>query len=121
MRAGAANPAERAVAAAGAHIGYDTGFCWLRVRFLETISSRGPSDFQEISGKAVLCSMPQLKKWCVEYVILAGSSLFTLSGRQSRYESGLVSSWRRTERDFFNDLDDFAPEIANFARPQGHL
>ena len=69
----------------------------------------------------MLLFLSRLKKSGIEYVILAGSSLFTLSGRQSRYESGLVSSWRRTERDFFNDLDDFAPEIANFARPQGHL
>ena len=86
-------------------------FRWLRVKFLETNSSPRPSHF----------SFPQLKKSGIEYVILAGSSLFTLSGAQSRYESGLVSSWRRAARNFFDDLDFFAFEIAKFARPQGHL
>ena len=94
-------------------------FRWLRVKFLETGSSPRPSYFREISGKAVLCSMPQLKKWCVEYVILAGSLLFSLSGAQSRYGPGLASAWRRTMRDFFNDFDFFAPEIANFCSPAG--
>ena len=69
----------------------------------------------------MLLFLSGLKKSGIEYVILAGSSLFTLSGGQSRYGSGLVSSWRRTERDFFKDLDCFAPQIANFARPQGYL
>ena len=65
--------------------------------------------------------LSRLKKSGIEYVILAGSSLFTLRGVESQCESGLVSSWRRTECNFSKDLDCFAPEIANFARPQGHL
>ena len=81
-------------------LGYDVGFCWLRVKFLETVSSARPSDFREISRKAVLFFLPRLKKSGIEYVILAKSSLLTLSGAQSRYGSGLVSYWRRTARDF---------------------
>ena len=69
----------------------------------------------------MLLFLSRFKKSGIEYVILAGSSLLTLSGAQSRYGSGLVSSWRRAAREFFNDLDFFAPEIAKFARPQGHL
>ena len=69
----------------------------------------------------MLFFLPRLKKSGIEYIILAGYSLLTLSGAQSRYGSGLVSSWRRAARDFFNDLDFCAPEIAKFARPQGHL
>ena len=103
------------------NFGSGLSFCWLRVRFLETISAPRPPDNREISGKAVLPFLSRLKQSGIGYVILAGSSLFTLSGAQSRYGSGLVSSWRRAARNFFNDLDFFAPEIAKFARPQGHL
>ena len=102
-------------------VGYGAEFCWLRVKYLETISSSRPSNNREISRKAVLLFLSRFKKSGIEYVILAGSSLLTLSGAQSRYGSGLVSSWRRAARDFFNDLGFFAPEIAKFARPQGHL
>ena len=38
--------------------GPDTGFCWVRVRFLETSSSPRPSDFREISGKSVIFFSP---------------------------------------------------------------
>ena len=81
------------------HVGPDVGFCWLRVKFLETVSSARPSDFREISRKPVLFFVPRLKKSGIEYVILAKSSLLTLSGAQSRYGSGLVSYWRCTARD----------------------
>ena len=55
----------------------------------------------------------------IEYVILAGSSLFSWSGAQSRYGSGLASCWRHKEHDYFNDFDFFAPEIAIFLWPAG--
>ena len=49
----------------------------------------------------MLLFLSRLKKPGIEYVILAGSSLFTLSGvNQSQYDSGLGSSWRRTARHF---------------------
>ena len=67
----------------------------------------------------MLSSLPRLKKLGIEYVILAGSSLFTLSGGQSRRGSGLASSWWRTAGHFFNDFDFFALEIANFRSPAG--
>ena len=60
---------------------------------------------------------PRLKMSGIEYVlyvVLAGSSLFTWSGAQSRYGSGLASCWRHKEHDYFNDFDFFAPEIAIF-------
>ena len=80
------------VGAAGQGLGYGAEFCWLRVKYLETISSSRPSNNREISRKAVLLFLSRFKKSGIEYVILAGSSLLTLSGAQSRYGSGLVSS-----------------------------
>ena len=65
--------------------GYGAEFCWLRVKYLETISSSRPSNNREISRKAVLLYLSRFKKSGIEYVILAGSSLLTLSGAQSRY------------------------------------
>ena len=70
----------------------------------------------------MLLFLSRRKKSGIEYVILAERLHYsTLSGAQSRYGSGLVSSRRRAARVFFNDLDRFAPEIAKFARSQGHL
>ena len=86
-------------------VGYGAEFCWLRVKYLETISSSRPSNNREISRKAVLLFLSRFKKSGIEYVILAGSSLLTLSGAQSRYGSVFVSSWRHAAQDFFNNLD----------------
>ena len=94
-------------------LGPGAGFCWLRVRYLETISSSRPSDKQDISGKAVLLFLSRFKKSGIEHVILARSSLLTLSRAQSRYGSGLVSSWRRAARNFSTELDFLHPNSQN--------
>ena len=54
--------------------------------------------------------MPRLKKSGIEYVILVGSSLFTLSGLNSDMIAEGV-------RDFFTDFSFFALGIANFRSP----
>ena len=64
-------------------LGVDVHFRWDRVKFPF-------SNFH---------SDPRLKMSGIEYVVLAGSSLFTWSGAQSRYGSGLASCWRHKERD----------------------
>ena len=47
--------------------------------------------------ESLLSSLLQLEKSGIECVILAGSSLFTLSAAKSRYGSGLASSSWRTD------------------------
>ena len=105
----------RTKAGGGLHtlVGPGVAFCWTRVKFLETSSSPRPSNFREVSRKAVLFSLPRPKKSVFEYVILAGSSLFTLLGAQSRYGSGLVASWWRTMRSFSMILN-FSTSDRNF-------
>ena len=41
------------IGSAGQGVGPDASFCWTRAKFLETSSSRRPSNFREISGKSV--------------------------------------------------------------------
>ena len=74
---------------------------------------------RKFPGNLLSILLPRLQTSGIEYVILVGSSLFTLSGAQCQYGSGLASSWWRTVRDFFNDLDFFALENANFRSPAG--
>ena len=100
-------------------LGPDTQFFWLRAKFPETSSSQLPSNFREISGISALFSLPRLKRSGIEYVILAGSSLFMSSGVQSRHESGLAPSCWRTAREFLNVFNFFAFEIENFRSPAG--
>ena len=102
-------------------VGYDADFCWLRVKFLETVSSSRPSNNQEISRKAVLLFLSRLKKSGIEYVILAGSSLFTLSAgnpdmsRVWRLPGGAQCAI------FSMLLTFFHLKLQIFAGPQGHL
>ena len=102
--------------------GYGAEFCWLRVKYLETISSSRPSNNREISRKAVLLFLSRFKKSGIEYVILAGSSLLTyVVGGSIPIWVGFGVFLAARSAQFFNDLDCFAPEIAKFAHPQGHL
>ena len=105
----------------GVGVGPDPDFRWIRVKFLETVSSQTPPNNQEISGKSITSSLPRLKKSGIEYVLLAGSSLCTLSGAQSRYGPGLVPSWWAYCVIFQRLLTILHLKSKKNARPQGHL
>ena len=89
---------------------------WAGVKFPETDSSPRHSYFQEISGKYVLPSQPRPKKSGIEYVILAGSSLFSRC-RGVNPDMGRV--WRLPgggQRTIFSKiLTFFALQIAKFS------
>ena len=61
----------------------------------------------------------RLTKSGIEYVILAGSSFFPSSSAKSRLLSVVVDVLARAARDFSRILGFLAPEIENFAGPQG--
>ena len=76
------------------------------------ISGKFPGNFLSLH-------LPRLKKSGIECVILAKSSLFTLSRAQSRYGSGLTSSWGAQGAIFSMILRFFALDIANFRSGRG--
>ena len=95
-------------------VGYAPGFCWLRVRYLETISSSRPSDNQGNFRESCAFFLPRLKKSGIEYVILAKSSLFDVVGGSIPIWVGFGIFLAAHSARFFKDWDFFAPEIAIF-------
>ena len=61
----------------------------------------------------------RLTKSGIEYVILAGSSIFELSEAKSGFLLGLGHYLARAARDFFNDFDFLAPKTQKFCSPAG--
>ena len=63
----------------------------------------------------------RLKKSGIEYVILAGSSIFRCQGRNPGFGRSWLVVVARAARDFFNDFDFEHLKSEIFAGPQGHL
>ena len=81
------------------------------------IGERLSNDWKYIGRLASL----RLKKSGIEYVILAGSSLFAVSVAKSCFCLVLVMFWRAQRAIFSRILTFRGPGSKKIARPQGHL